>query len=139
MFHSFQRNKNLDLNVCIEGQVRAGVDSRDAWMRMLEEIQLVTHPVASSIVERYPTVSCLYDAYRQCSTHEQRELLLADIEVSCVEIMYDARAYLCANGMWVLFYCMTVIFVDSDGWTWSSLSYSWTSIVKEDTPDIYRR
>ncbi|CAG8591256.1 3778_t:CDS:2 [Paraglomus occultum] len=78
------KNKNLDLNVCIEGQVRAGTDSRDAWIRMLEEIQLVTHPVASSIVERYPTVSCLYDAYRQCNTHEQRELLLADIEVPTV-------------------------------------------------------
>jgi hypothetical protein len=49
---------------------------------MLQQIHLVTAPVAKAIIDRYPTVKSLYEAYGSCSTREQAENLLADITVS---------------------------------------------------------
>lgn len=75
------RNRNADLSFCVDGQVRSGVDNADTWSRMLQEIQLVTPVVARAIMNEYPTVRSLYDAYMQCRTAPEAEMLLADIEV----------------------------------------------------------
>ncbi|RUS21004.1 ERCC4 domain-containing protein [Endogone sp. FLAS-F59071] len=77
----FFSNRNADLSFCVDGQVRSGVDTADTWSRMLQEIQLVTPVVARAIMNEYPTVRSLYEAYKQCQTAPEAEMLLADIEV----------------------------------------------------------
>jgi hypothetical protein len=69
------------LNFWVEGQVRVGTGSSDTWLRMLQEIQLVTEPVARGIINNYPTVKSLYDAYKKCLTREEAESLLTFVEV----------------------------------------------------------
>ncbi|PKY37327.1 hypothetical protein RhiirA4_493476, partial [Rhizophagus irregularis] len=75
------KNRNCDLNFWVEGQVRVGTGSSDTWLRMLQEIQLVTEPVARGIINIYPTVKSLYDAYKKCLTREEAESLLSFVEV----------------------------------------------------------
>lgn len=70
------------MNFWVEGQVRAGTGSSDTWLRMLQEIQLVTEPVARGIINIYPTVKSLYDAYKKCLTREEAESLLTFVEVT---------------------------------------------------------
>ncbi|CAG8435963.1 uncharacterized protein OCT59_010764 [Rhizophagus irregularis] len=75
------KNRNCDLNFWVEGQVRVGTGSSDTWLRMLQEIQLVTEPVARGIINIYPTVKSLYDAYKKCLTREEAESLLSFVEI----------------------------------------------------------
>lgn len=48
---------------------------------MLQNIQKCTDAVAKAIVQDYPTVYSLYDAYSKTQSIEEAEMLLADIEV----------------------------------------------------------
>jgi hypothetical protein len=48
---------------------------------MLQNIQKCTDAVAKAIVQEYPTVYSLYDAYSKTQSIEEAEMLLADIEV----------------------------------------------------------
>ncbi|RUS26581.1 ERCC4 domain-containing protein [Jimgerdemannia flammicorona] len=75
------KNRNTDLSFCVEGQVRSGADAADTWFRLLQEIQLVTPTVAKAITNTYPTLRSLYDAYKQCRTAAEAEMMLADVEV----------------------------------------------------------
>ncbi|CAI2168802.1 756_t:CDS:2 [Funneliformis geosporum] len=74
------KNRNCDLNFWAEGQVRSGTDSSNTWLRMLQEIQFVTEPVARGIINAYPTVKSLYNAYQRCLTREEAENLLTSVE-----------------------------------------------------------
>jgi crossover junction endonuclease EME1 len=65
----------------IEGQVRTGVDAGDTWLRMLQEIQFVTPSIAKGIIDNYPTIKSLYDAYKRCKDKDEGEKLLTNIEV----------------------------------------------------------
>ena len=69
------------MNFWFEGQVRVGTNSSDTWLRMLQEIQFVTEPVARGITNVYPTVKSLYNAYKRCLTREEAENLLTFVEV----------------------------------------------------------
>jgi hypothetical protein len=75
------------LNFWAEGQVRVGTNLNDTWLRMLQEIQFVTEPVAKGIVNVYPTVKSLYNAYKKCITREEAEHLLTFVEVK-INIKY---------------------------------------------------
>ncbi|CAG8729039.1 4192_t:CDS:2, partial [Funneliformis caledonium] len=74
------KNRNCDLNFWAEGQVRSGTDPSNTWLRMLQEIQFVTEPVARGIINVYPTVRSLYKAYQRCLTREEAENLLTSVE-----------------------------------------------------------
>ncbi|CAG8689339.1 36_t:CDS:2, partial [Acaulospora morrowiae] len=76
------KNRNGNLDFWVENRIRTGADCSDTWLRMLQEIQLVTHPVAKGVVKSYPTVKLLYDGYKKCDTREEAENLLADVEIS---------------------------------------------------------
>ncbi|KAL7624620.1 hypothetical protein AAE478_006188 [Parahypoxylon ruwenzoriense] len=52
------RDTATDAGFCMEsGQVRAGDDARDTYIRMLQEVARVTAPIAYGIAARYGTVS----------------------------------------------------------------------------------
>ncbi|CAG8659956.1 19324_t:CDS:2 [Dentiscutata erythropus] len=75
------KNRNGELNFWVENQIRAGVDHSDTWCRMLQEIQHVTEPVAKGILNKHSTIKSLYDAYNGCSTQEEAENLLTEVEI----------------------------------------------------------
>ncbi|KAL1925798.1 uncharacterized protein VTP21DRAFT_681 [Calcarisporiella thermophila] len=82
----YKTKRNANFNFWANAHVRCGSDAAESWLRMLQEIQLVTPRIAESIVEVYPTVRSLYDAYFACESIEEGEMLLADIEVERVAI-----------------------------------------------------
>ncbi|KAF9114423.1 hypothetical protein BGX27_010894 [Mortierella sp. AM989] len=77
----YKDNRRIGLNVCVDG-IRSGVDPKDTWIKSLQEIHMVTHIVAKSIAQEYPTIKCLYEGYQQCTNVYQAQLMLEDIPVS---------------------------------------------------------
>jgi hypothetical protein len=63
-------------------RAKSGMDSTDTWLKMLQNIQKCTDAVAKAIVQEYPTMYSLYEAYTQTRSVEEAEMLLADIEVT---------------------------------------------------------
>ncbi|KAJ1679140.1 hypothetical protein EV182_002652 [Spiromyces aspiralis] len=47
-------------------KLRSGTDARDTWAKMLTQIPRVTPLVAKAIVNTYPTLRSLLDAWRRC-------------------------------------------------------------------------
>ncbi|KAJ2497803.1 hypothetical protein GGH96_004803 [Coemansia sp. RSA 1972] len=62
--------------------VRTGTDLPDSWVRALTQIPKVAQPVAQSIASKYPTPHSLFSAWHSLPTQNERELLLASINVS---------------------------------------------------------
>jgi crossover junction endonuclease EME1 len=57
---------NLETSFCIEsGQVRAGEDKDDTFVKMLQEIVRITPPIAYGIASEYPSVIKLVKAFRR--------------------------------------------------------------------------
>ncbi|KAG0013941.1 hypothetical protein BGZ81_000755 [Podila clonocystis] len=69
-----------ELNVCVEG-VKSGNGFEDIWIKCLQQIHMVTLPVAKAIVSEFPTIRSLYEEYRQCRNVAEAQLLLKDIQV----------------------------------------------------------
>ncbi|KAI8584205.1 hypothetical protein K450DRAFT_218654 [Umbelopsis ramanniana AG] len=69
------------LDFYMDVRAKSGIDSTDTWLKMLQNIQKCTDAVAKAIVQEYPTVYSLYDAYTKTQSVEEAEMLLADIEV----------------------------------------------------------
>ena len=76
----YRESRKSRLNVCVEG-IKSGSDPTDTWVKSLQEIHMVTGPVAKAIVDEYPTIKCLYEGYRQCATIQDAEAMLEDIPV----------------------------------------------------------
>ncbi|KAG0033476.1 hypothetical protein BGZ82_006092 [Podila clonocystis] len=68
-----------ELNVCVEG-VKSGNDFEDIWIKCLQQIHMVTLPVAKAIVTEFPTIRSLYEEYRQCRSVAEAQSLLKDIQ-----------------------------------------------------------
>lgn len=67
----------LDTSFCMEsGQVKAGEDKNDTYVKMLQEVVRVTAPIAYGIAAEYPNVISLVRGLRR---HGQ--FALEDIEV----------------------------------------------------------
>ncbi|KAF9284283.1 hypothetical protein BGZ74_001756 [Mortierella antarctica] len=69
-----------ELNICVEG-VKSGNDFEDIWIKCLQQIHMVTLPVAKAIATEFPTIRSLYEEYRQCSSVAEAQSLLKDIQV----------------------------------------------------------
>ena len=68
---------NLDTTFCMEsGQVKAGEDKDDTYVKMLQEIVRVTPSIAQGIYDEYPTVISLVKAFRNHGPS-----ILEDLEV----------------------------------------------------------
>jgi len=56
-----------------------GKDSQDeAWYRMISQVQGISEAKASALVERYPTMNSLYEAYEKCKDEDDKVRLLED-------------------------------------------------------------
>ena len=68
---------NLDTSFCMEsGQVKAGEDKNDTYVKMLQEVVRVTAPIAYGIAAEYPNVISLVRGLRRHGPYA-----LEDIEV----------------------------------------------------------
>ena len=57
---------NFEASFCMEtGQVKAGEDKDDTFVKMLQEIVRVTPSIAEGIYSEYPTVISLVSAFRK--------------------------------------------------------------------------
>ncbi|KAJ3298239.1 hypothetical protein HK104_010947 [Borealophlyctis nickersoniae] len=62
--------------------VKSGSTYTDTWSKMLQELSLLTENKAAAIIERYPTLRSLYEAYKRCPSEEQAQKLLANIQIN---------------------------------------------------------
>ncbi|KAG0095201.1 hypothetical protein BGZ93_006184 [Podila epicladia] len=69
-----------ELNICVEG-VKSGNDFEDIWIKCLQQIHMVTLPVAKAIATEFPTIRSLYEEYRQCNSVAEAQSLLKDIQL----------------------------------------------------------
>lgn len=70
----------LETSFCMEkGQVKAGTDELDTFVKMLQEIVRVTEPMAYGIAAAYPTVMSLVRGFR-----EKGPGMLEDLQVCYV-------------------------------------------------------
>ncbi|XP_002748476.1 structure-specific endonuclease subunit EME1 [Callithrix jacchus] len=60
---------------------RAGRGLSLVWRRQIQQLNRVSLEMASAIVDAYPSPQLLVQAYRQCFSEQERQNLLADIQV----------------------------------------------------------
>ncbi|KAM5273433.1 crossover junction endonuclease EME1 [Ctenodactylus gundi] len=60
---------------------RAGRGLLGVWRRQIQQLSRVSLDMASAIVDAYPSPQLLVQAYRQCISEQERQNLLADIQV----------------------------------------------------------
>ncbi|XP_047687828.1 crossover junction endonuclease EME1 isoform X2 [Prionailurus viverrinus] len=60
---------------------RAGRGLALVWRRQIQQLNRVSLDMASAIVDTYPSPQRLVQAYRQCFSEQERQNLLADIQV----------------------------------------------------------
>lgn len=73
------RYKSRNINNLYKVSKR-GADPKDTFFKMLQEVQLCTPAIATSVMSAYPTVQALHQAYERKNVSEG-ELLLANLEV----------------------------------------------------------
>lgn len=76
------RQEKLSINdtaFCMDsGQVKSGTDAMDTWVKMLQEVNRLTAPMAYGIATEYPSVVHLFKAFKRSND----PLLLEDVKVS---------------------------------------------------------
>ncbi|XP_044289392.1 probable crossover junction endonuclease EME2 isoform X2 [Varanus komodoensis] len=65
--------------------LKDGTGLREAWSRQIQQFNRVSPAVAAAVTQAYPSPSLLLQAYRECSTDRDRQLLLSDIPVRTEE------------------------------------------------------
>uniref|UniRef100_A0A8D0FD86 Essential meiotic structure-specific endonuclease subunit 2 n=1 Tax=Strix occidentalis caurina TaxID=311401 RepID=A0A8D0FD86_STROC len=60
---------------------RDGTGLRQVWKRQIQQFNRVSPATAAAIAEAYPSPSLLLQAYEECSTEDEKRLLLRDIPV----------------------------------------------------------
>ncbi|KAF9434651.1 hypothetical protein BGZ76_007654 [Entomortierella beljakovae] len=61
--------------------IKSGSDPMDTWVKSLQEVHMVTHTVAKSIAQAYPSIKKLYDGYQRCLTVYQAHAMLEYVPV----------------------------------------------------------
>jgi crossover junction endonuclease EME1 len=68
----------LDTAFCMDnGQVKTGDGASDTWVKMLQEVNRITAPIAYGIAAEYPSASALVEAFDEkgADTSEAKDLL----------------------------------------------------------------
>lgn len=60
---------------------RAGRGLAQVWRRQIQQLNRVSLEMASAVVATYPSPQLLVQAYRRCFSEQERQNLLADIQV----------------------------------------------------------
>ncbi|XP_061455560.1 probable crossover junction endonuclease EME2 [Rhineura floridana] len=87
-----KQQENWPFSFCTDGRWASGVrvhkdgtGLRQAWSRQLQQFNRVSPAMAAAIAETYPSPSLLFQAYRECRTEKEKQLLLSDIPVRTEE------------------------------------------------------
>ncbi|XP_062999084.1 probable crossover junction endonuclease EME2 [Elgaria multicarinata webbii] len=90
--------ENQTFSFCTEGGWASGVrvlkdgtGLGEAWSRQIQQFNRVSPAMAAAITQAYPSPSLLLQAYRECSTDKERQLLLSDIQVRTEENERERR------------------------------------------------
>ncbi|NXH78765.1 EME2 endonuclease, partial [Hydrobates tethys] len=80
--------ESQELPFCAAGAWASGVRVQkdgtglwQVWKRQIEQFNRVSPATAAAIAEAYPSPSLLLQAYKECSTEDEKRLLLSDIPV----------------------------------------------------------
>ncbi|XP_009820022.2 probable crossover junction endonuclease EME2 [Gavia stellata] len=80
--------ESQELTFCTAGAWASGVrvkkdgtGLRQVWKRQIQQFNRVSPATAAAIAEAYPSPSLLLQAYEECSTEDEKRLLLSDIPV----------------------------------------------------------
>ncbi|XP_010188718.1 PREDICTED: probable crossover junction endonuclease EME2, partial [Mesitornis unicolor] len=80
--------ESYELPFCTAGPWASGVRVQkngtglwEVWKRQLQQFNRVSPVTAAAIAEAYPSPSLLLKAYEECSTEDEKRLLLSDIPV----------------------------------------------------------
>ena len=60
---------------------RDGQGLREAWRQQIQQFKNVSAEVANTILAVYPSPVALHQAYTQCTSEKEAELLLQNLEV----------------------------------------------------------
>ena len=72
----------LDTSFCMDsGQVKTGEDADDTYIKMLQEVKMITVSMAHGIAGKYPNVSSLLSGFKQLGP-----LALEDVRVRLVDL-----------------------------------------------------
>ncbi|NXS65667.1 EME2 endonuclease, partial [Pandion haliaetus] len=74
--------------VCVE---KDGTRLWQVWKRQIQQFNRVSPATAAAIAEAYPSPSLLLQAYKECSTEDEKRLLLSDIPVKSDVSSKDRR------------------------------------------------
>lgn len=77
---SYLYKLNIDNSDAQEGAKKG--DHKSSYLAALQSMYILQVDNAKSIVKRYPTWRCLYEAYAHCANDTERANMLADLPVS---------------------------------------------------------
>ena len=80
----------LDTSFCMDsGQVRTGDDDEDTYIKMLQEIKMITVSMAHGIAVKYPGVSRLLNGFKE----------LGPIALEDVRVCQPVKIRLCSSSL----------------------------------------
>ncbi|XP_053220751.1 probable crossover junction endonuclease EME2 isoform X1 [Podarcis raffonei] len=89
---------NQPFSFCADGGWASGVrvqkdgmGLRQAWLRQIQQLNRTSPAMAAAITKTYPSPQLLLEAYRECSTDKEKQLLLSDILVRSEENERERR------------------------------------------------
>ncbi|KAM3826640.1 putative crossover junction endonuclease EME2 isoform 2-T2 [Vipera latastei] len=73
---------------CAKGKWASGVHIskdgkglRETWLKQIQQFNRVSPAVASAVAQAYPSPSLLLQAYQECNTDAERQLLLSNLQI----------------------------------------------------------
>ncbi|XP_033023179.1 probable crossover junction endonuclease EME2 isoform X2 [Lacerta agilis] len=89
---------NKPFSFCADGGWASGVrvqkdgtGLRQAWLRQIQQLNRTSPAMAAAITKTYPSPQLLLEAYRECGTDKEKQLLLSDILVRSEENERERR------------------------------------------------
>nr|XP_028563020.1 probable crossover junction endonuclease EME2 isoform X2 [Podarcis muralis] len=89
---------NQPFSFCADGGWASGVHVQkdgtglgQAWLRQIQQLNRTSPAMAAAITKTYPSPQLLLEAYRECGTDKEKQLLLSDILVRSEENERERR------------------------------------------------
>ncbi|XP_077774604.1 structure-specific endonuclease subunit EME2 isoform X2 [Podarcis muralis] len=96
--YQWKQQGNQPFSFCADGGWASGVHVqkdgtglRQAWLRQIQQLNRTSPAMAAAITKTYPSPQLLLEAYRECGTDKEKQLLLSDILVRSEENERERR------------------------------------------------
>ncbi|KAM6424427.1 putative crossover junction endonuclease EME2 [Liasis olivaceus] len=93
-----KHQEKLPFSFCAKGKWASGVHiSKDGkglqetWLKQIQQFNRVSPAMAAAIAQAYPSPSLLLQAYRECNTDADRQLLLSNIQIKTEDNKMERR------------------------------------------------